>query len=131
MIEHVYDNVIIADLAEMKFTDWENEEESDNFCKLAEELAEEVNNLLETNNINAFAINGVNIIGSNFKIYILSPEEFSPYESDEVVVQLRSDGEEKALFILDANKKYAFRHYLVGNVVSVFEMDGGSNAETN
>lgn len=121
MIEHVYDNVIIADLKDMKFADWNNENESDNFCKLADELADEVNSMLESDNIRTFVINGVNIMGSNFKIYILSPEEFTPYEGNEIVVQLRSNGEEVALFFLDSNKKYAFRHSLLG-AVTVVEM---------
>jgi hypothetical protein len=114
------ENVIITNLKAMKFTDWNNETEADNFCKLADELTDEVNTMLSSGKIKTFVINGVNIIGSNFEICIFTPEEFMPYEGDEIVIQLRSNGKEIALFFLDSNKQYAFRHSL--NIVAVYEM---------
>ena len=130
MIEHVYDNVIIADLKDMKFSIdgyWENEDVADQFCKSAEELSVSVNDLLNMSDKKGnvtFCINGVNIHGNNLRMVVLTPDDFS-YDGDgEIAIRLYSDNyEERALFFLDTTKKYAFRHSLLG-IVTVYEMKG-------
>ena len=138
MIEHVYNNVIIADLKDMDFDIdgyEENEEVADKFCKSADELSVRVNSLLNMSSKKGnitFCINGVNIFGNNLRMIVLTPDDFSYDMVGEIAIRLYDDNcEEIALFFLDTDKKYAFRHSLLG-LVSVYELDKDNNhAETD
>lgn len=111
MITQDYNNKLTIDLSVLKFNDWDNEEESDRFCEWADKIQSAANGWLRMlTSVETIAVGGVNIMGNNFSIAILTPEDCSIFDGYAIPVELRSNGKHVATFFIDWNKKMILTH---------------------
>lgn len=129
MIEGIYENVVIADLKKLKLDSVdsyrENKEVASDFNSSARGLECAINDLLNKSRGKkplAFVFRGVSVVGDNLKVKIHTPDDCLNYNPNEVTADIiNSRGEMVAFFVLDANKKYAFRQAVQDFIVMVSE----------
>ena len=109
MITLDYQNKLRIDLKCLKFNDWENDAEAEQFYAAAYKIKIAINDWLRRlDNVETVAVDGVNIKGSNFSISILSPEDTAPFDGRFTPIELYSKDTHVATFFLDWNETVEF-----------------------